>query len=147
MLLFVLVSNVGLFRSMGQVEKATDGFTGAHSEVYQTEVAFQKMTEADGIQSAFVFYAAASAVLHRNGKLVEGKEAIQEFYGSPMYESAKVQWTPDHIELAGSGDLAYSYGKYVWFFPDASGKMTEYPGIYLTIWKRQPDGTWKYVWD
>jgi len=43
--------------------------------------------------------------------------------------------------------LAYTYGKYTWQIKDTQGKITKYQGIFHTVWKKQSDGTWKYVWD
>jgi ketosteroid isomerase-like protein len=31
--------------------------------------------------------------------------------------------------------------------PREAGEVGEYQGVFHTVWKRQPDGTWKYVWD
>jgi ketosteroid isomerase-like protein len=30
---------------------------------------------------------------------------------------------------------------------EASGKVTERRGQYVTIWRKQPDGSWKVVFD
>jgi ketosteroid isomerase-like protein len=58
-----------------------------------------------------------------------------------------VNWTPDFIEVSADGTLGYTYGKYVWKIKQANGTIKELLGIFHTVWKRQPDGSWKYVWD
>jgi ketosteroid isomerase-like protein len=58
-----------------------------------------------------------------------------------------VKWSPDFIDVSKEGDMAYTYGKYVWQSPDSTGKMNVSNGIFHTVWKRQVDGSWKYVWD
>jgi len=54
----------------------------------------------------------------------------------------------DRIEVARSGDLAYSRGHYQMTLTDrqTGQPKTEY-GTYLTIWQRQADGRWKVLED
>lgn len=117
-------------------------------EIYQTEKAFEKMCADKGVAEAFAAFAADSAVIKRgNDSLISGREAIRNYYNSPVYKTAVVKWTPDFIDIAKAGDMAYSYGKYNWTLTDSAGEVTNYTGVYMTVWKRQKDGSWKYVWD
>jgi ketosteroid isomerase-like protein len=43
--------------------------------------------------------------------------------------------------------MAYTYGKYTWRSKDTANQNASFSGIFHTVWKRQADGTWKYVWD
>ncbi|MEI9943504.1 MAG: DUF4440 domain-containing protein [Chitinophagaceae bacterium] len=56
-------------------------------------------------------------------------------------------WTPDFIEVSENGDLGYTFGKYTWSTKDSAGQAQEYKGVFHTVWKKQEDGQWKYVWD
>lgn len=46
-----------------------------------------------------------------------------------------------------SGDLAYTYGKYNFSALSTNGEKISSTGIFHTVWKKQDDGSWKYVWD
>lgn len=117
-------------------------------EVYQTEKAFEKMCADQGIKEAFYFYASDSAVIKRqNDTLIIGKENIQNYYNNPAYKKASVNWTPDLVDVSDCGDMAYTYGNYIWKVWNDSGDTTEYRGVFHTVWKRENDGNWKYVWD
>ena len=117
-------------------------------EIFQTEKAFEKMSSEKGIQEAFYFFADDSAVIKRqNDTLIIGKENIKNYYSNPAFERAKITWTPDFINVSESGDLGYSYGNYLWTIWSAEGDTAEFEGVFQTIWKRQPDGKWKFVWD
>jgi ketosteroid isomerase-like protein len=59
----------------------------------------------------------------------------------------RLTWTPVHIDVSKSGDLAYSYGTFEFRSLGKDGKPSVEHGKYTTIWKRQPDGTWKVVLD
>jgi hypothetical protein len=43
--------------------------------------------------------------------------------------------------------MAYTYGQHTFEATDDSGGIIEDTGIFHTVWKRQPDGQWRYVWD
>ena len=117
-------------------------------EIFQTEKAFEKMCAEEGMQEAFYFFADDSAVIKRqNDTLIAGKDNIKVYYSNPAFEMAKVTWTPDFIDVSESGDMAYSYGKYLWLIWNAEADTAEFEGVFQTVWKRQKDGKWKYVWD
>ncbi|HEY6438022.1 MAG TPA: nuclear transport factor 2 family protein [Ignavibacteriaceae bacterium] len=117
-------------------------------EIFQTEKAFEKMSAEEGMKEAFYFFAADSAVIKRqNDTLIVGKENIKDYYSNPAFEMANVTWTPDFIDVSESGDLAYSYGKYLWTIWTTDGDTAQFEGVFQTVWKRQDDAKWKYVWD
>jgi len=51
------------------------------------------------------------------------------------------------VDASETGDMGYTYGKYTWQSKDSSGKVDEAKGVFHTVWKKQKDGSWKYVWD
>ena len=61
--------------------------------------------------------------------------------------SKNLSWSPDFIDVSSSGDLGYTYGKYVFTYSDSIGNLLEDTGIFHTVWKRQADGLWKFVCD
>ncbi len=101
-----------------------------------------------GVGKAFHLYADTSVAMVRgNDSLITGRMGVKAYYSRPVYDRAQVEWGPDFIDVAQNGDLAYSYGRYHWTLADSTGKTSEFRGRYLTIWKKQADGSWKYVWD
>ena len=81
----------------------------------------------------------------RNDELVIGKNNIDLLYKNQT--ATGLTWTPDYIDVANSGDLGYTYGKYTYSFIDTNGDENESSGVFHTVWKRQSDGKWKFVWD
>ena len=118
-------------------------------EINAAENAFAKMAAEKGVQQAFVFYAAEDAVIKRgNDSLVRGKIGIGNFYATDFFKRALVVWAPNFTDAAESGDMGYTFGNFTWQLKDESGKLIEErKGIFHTVWKKQKDGTWKYVWD
>ena len=127
---------------------STDEKQKAIQEIATAEKDFQKMTVDKGIGEAFWFYADSNATIKReNDTLVHGKEAIRNYYAAPFYAQASVTWSPDFTEASQDGSFGYTYGNYTWQSKDSSGKVTEFKGVFHTVWKKQADGSWKYVWD
>ncbi len=118
-------------------------------EIVDAERAFAAMAKAEGIPEAFLAYAAEEAVLMRNNSLVKGKTEMAAFFEnqSPRTGQISLSWEPDFVDVADSGDLGYTYGKFVFSMTDTTGVTRENTGVFHTVWKRQPDGSWKFVWD
>jgi ketosteroid isomerase-like protein len=118
------------------------------NEIFQTEKAFEKMTAEKGIAEAFYYFSDERAIIKReNDTIISGNENIKIYYQRKNFKNAIVNWTPDFIDVSDCGDIAYTYGKYVWKITDNKGAIVEYKGIFHTVWKRQNDNSWKYVWD
>ncbi|MBR8534783.1 DUF4440 domain-containing protein [Carboxylicivirga sediminis] len=124
----------------------TNTMTNYQEEVKQTELAFAQMAKESGVAAAFLFFAAEDAVIMRNKQLIKGKVAIQTYFeeNANSYRDIELKWHPDKIDVAASGDLAYTYGNYQ-LINHANGETSE--GIFHTVWKRQSDGQWRFVWD
>lgn len=102
------------------------------------------MAKEEGIATAFYTFADDSAVIRRGPGVIKGKQAIKEFY-EKQPQSGELQWSPDFADV--SGDLGYTYGKFTFSLKDSTGKVNETHGIFHTVWKKQKDGSWKFVWD
>ena len=117
-------------------------------EIYNAEKAFEKMVGDEGIPEAFYFFADEQAVIKReNDTLIIGKEQIKSYYEQNAPAGATVNWTPDFIDVSDCGNMAYTYGKYTWRVKNKAGEYKELIGVFHTVWKRQADKSWKYVWD
>jgi ketosteroid isomerase-like protein len=118
------------------------------NEIITAEKEFMEMTSAKGVADAFYHFADEKAVIKReNDTLIIGRDKIREYYSKESLKGAVVFWTPDYIDVSSSGDMAYTYGKYLWKIKDSAGNEQAFSGVFHTVWKRQKDGSWKYVWD
>ena len=118
-------------------------------EIMDVEQAFSDMSQKEGIAKAFAEFAANDVVMNRNDSLIIGKEGLMQFYDRPSDPNRIIDlsWKPDFVDVSKSGDLAYSYGKYLFTLTDSTGQVQSSTGIFHTVWKRQSDGTWRFVWD
>jgi ketosteroid isomerase-like protein len=118
----------------------------ATQEIRDAESAFEKLAKEKSISEAFYEYAAEDATINR-GQLIHGRDAIREFYINAQMEKARLNWSPDSVFVSDLGDLGYTYGKYKLVKPDSIGNEITQTGIFHTVWRKQKDGRWKYVWD
>lgn len=59
----------------------------------------------------------------------------------------QLTWTPTDAAMSPSGDMGYTWGHFEGHSKDAAGNPVTTSGRYITIWRKQPDGTWKVVLD
>ncbi|MEO5775572.1 MAG: nuclear transport factor 2 family protein [Flavobacterium sp.] len=118
------------------------------AEVFKAEDDFKNLAQTKGIQEAFYTFADSNAVIKRdNDSLIQGKEAIKTFFNDPKFKKATVTWKPDFVDVSNDGTMAYTYGKFVWTTTDSLGNKKKFKGRFHTVWKKQKDGNWKFVWD
>jgi ketosteroid isomerase-like protein len=140
-LLLSACNNTGKTDTTGIMEKA-------RTEIAKAEKDFETMAAEKGIAEAFWFYADSNAVIKRqHDTLVHGRDNIRNYYSAETFRNASVKWSPDFIDVSGDGNMAYTYGRYLWQSKDSLGNTSELSGVFHTVWKKQQDGTWKYVWD
>lgn len=114
-------------------------------EIRESEANFAALLNEKGLHDAFVAYAAEDATIMRNNKVISGKKAIDEHYKN--VDTKTLTWSPDFVDVSKSGDLGYTYGTFQFTYKDSIGEEHVDTGIFHTVWKRQKDGSWKYVWD
>lgn len=98
------------------------------------------------LKKAVAFCDDEASMLVPNAPIASGKVAISKAMADDM-ASSDLTWRANKAGIARSQDLGYTSGVYEMTFKDASGKMKMDKGKYLTLWKREADGTWKMLYD
>lgn len=107
---------------------------------------FSDMSKQNGVSEAFIFYADQNVVkLGQGSHPIVGKTKLTEAYASIDDSQMELTWEPLKAEMAASGDLGYTYGKYYLTAIDSVESTSI--GYYVSIWKKQADGNWKFVLD
>jgi len=117
------------------------------AEVAAMEDAFCAMAKEKGLLAAFSHFAAPDvAFIDTDPRKFRGPAAVQERIG-PDKPGISLTWSAMFTDVSDDGTLGYNYGRYESRGPGADGQVHTHAGFFLTIWKRQPDGSWKYVMD
>lgn len=104
--------------------------------------AFSKMSEEEGIKNALMHYIDNKGVLLRPNVLpLVGGNAV-DYISQGNDTSYTMTWEPSGGTVANSGELGYTFGVYS---IKPKSKDTVYYGTYVSVWKRQEDGNWKFV--
>jgi ketosteroid isomerase-like protein len=118
----------------------------ARAAVRGADSSFSDLAYRMGTGYAFSNTIAETGVLFGNPALLVGPDAVREFY-TLRGEPASHTWTPVYAGVAGSRDLGYTIGEYISTGRGPSGAAVQRVGKYLTVWKRQKDGTWRFLVD
>jgi len=109
-------------------------------ELFRADSTFAALAVARSEKEAFQSYAAQNAVSFGSGtQFNEGRQAIGAAFND-FPTDAVLEWWPLAAEIAGSGDLGCTVG-------EAEINSLHHYSKYLTIWKRQTNGTWQFVAD
>lgn len=112
-------------------------------ELIDPDVAFSDYSVKNGIQKAFIEFADDSVVLLKPNRMpIVGKQSLIASYAGKSDSGFVLSWKPEKALIAQSGDLGYTYG--IWTFI-APGDTSQ--GTYLTVWKKNAAGQWKYIAD
>jgi ketosteroid isomerase-like protein len=104
------------------------------------EKAFAKDAAEKGTHDSFLDFLADDGVMFTPDP-VNGKEFLRGKPGSP----GLLSWFPVYSEVSLAGDLGYNTGPFE--FRQAAGEKPGGIGLFSTVWKRQPDGSWKALVD
>lgn len=120
---------------------------GALEDIRAADDDFARAATTLGTGRAFGEYAAANAqIFSTPGEFITGPEAISQSFG-PVTDDSKLVWHPVTGEVARSGDLGFTVGYAVFTGKRADGAPQVRYSKYLTVWKKQHDGSWRYVVD
>ena len=91
--------------------------------------------------AAFAKLVSPEAVFFGQKSVMRGKAAVVAGW-RPLFEEATppFSWKPEVIEVLDSGNLALSSGP-------VYGRDGKQFGVFSSIWRREPDGTWRVIFD
>ncbi len=121
--------------------------SGPLDAIRSADAEFSNEATKSGTGVAFGRYAAPDAQMFSGpGEFITGPHAITESFGPPTEKNTLV-WHPVHGEIAASGDLGFTVGNAVFTGYREDGAKIERFSKYLTVWKKQRDGSWRFVVD
>jgi ketosteroid isomerase-like protein len=116
----------------------TEHTTVTAAPVIGAERAFAARAHEAGWIPAFCEFSASDSQLVGRLGLINAHERM---CGLPDDGERNLYWAPSFAGISSSGDLGFTTGP-------ASYDATRTPAIqYFTVWRRQADGTWKWIYD
>lgn len=117
------------------------------AELMEADRQFAVETAARGADGWAAWFAEDGRMYRERG-YVDGREAIREAMVPAFADSLRtLRWAPDTAVVAASGDIGYTLGHWESVIRTPAGDSVLGRGNYVTLWRRQPDGTWKVAAD
>jgi uncharacterized protein (TIGR02246 family) len=118
-------------------------------EILALEDQWNKAFAARDSQAIAEVFADDAALALPVRQLARGSDSIRKVVQSLSEDpNLKINFRANRVQVAGSGDLAYTRGQYML---TATNEATRQPqssrGYYLTVWQKQAGGDWKAVED
>jgi uncharacterized protein (TIGR02246 family) len=152
MILFTFIVGTLAFQfgcSPAQPPAASDTRAADEQTIRDGEAAWVKDFATKDVEKVAAHYADDGTSMIPDMTIMKGKDAIRaglkEEFADP---NSTLDFHSDKVEVAKSGDLAYSQGMYTYTSTDPKTKkrVIEHGG-YVEVYKKQPDGSWKVTED
>lgn len=134
LILLIVIFNLTFCKSSVKPDK---------QQLLEADRMFSATSVTQGYNLAFIEFAHPDAVLLRQNNMpVVGKEAVKLLFEKADTTGIDFTWEPIAGNIASSGELGYTYGIYTFKKDTVSEK-----GTYVSIWKKDSKGNWKYILD
>lgn len=115
-------------------------------ELMAADRAFNEATQARGSSGWVSFFDPLGSMIQANRGEIRGLDAIGEAIAGLDEPGFTLTWEPLRAEGSDDGTLGYTVGRYVSTVVLAADTAVS-RGLYVSIWRRQPDGSLKVVMD
>jgi len=141
---WIIASLIVLAISTGAAPAQSGG--DAVDSIRAADAAWLKVYSAKDLEKSVAFCDEQGSMLAPNAPIATGKAAIAKMIAGD-FAFGDLVWHADKAGVSRSGDLGYTSGTYKFSFKDPSGRPAVDNGKYLTVWKKQADGSWKVLFD
>lgn len=116
--------------------------------VQEADRELSRASESRNIEAFTALLDTDTLFVSESGPPARGRQAVRVKWAQ-FFDPAgpSLTWEPYEGEVSSQGDLGYTRGKFLFQGKDGSGKPVTERGEYLSIWRKQQDGTWRLVVD
>lgn len=137
--IFLLIISISFVSA--QKTKSLPKSKDALQKLVATEQAFAKAAETKGTKAAFLEFFSDDGITF-NPTETNGKAFWENRPESPAW----LDWSPAWADVSSDGNFGYTTGGWRFHPKGKTGEVGAF-GEYLTIWKKQSDGTFKAILD
>jgi uncharacterized protein (TIGR02246 family) len=113
-----------------------------------SEAKWQADFKAKDLEALAGQYSADASFVTSEGAANGSTEIRKTLANAGTDPAMQIQFASDKVEVAKSGDLAYSTGHFTEQYTDRkTGKVMSGQGTFVSVYKKQDDGSWKMVED
>jgi len=135
---------LGFARAASAQQASVKASGNVRSAIETANTGFIAALKAGDAVKAAAIYTDDAVVYAPGAPAMRGREAIAAGFGGWLSQDNVTQFTLNSEEVVVSGDYAFESGTYTMATqPKSGGDAQTDSGKYLTVWKRQSDGSWK----
>jgi len=116
----------------------------------ETDMLFLETSETAGIAEAYRRFLAPDAIQMLSGyPAFHGRDNIYSNVMEMAEEREEIElvWEVDGADVAASGDIGVTWGRYVYTGPDDTGERGTVEGHYVNVWRKNEVGQWEVFLD
>jgi uncharacterized protein (TIGR02246 family) len=128
---------------------ATVDLAAEEAKIREAEATQMKNWNAKDVEKILTFYADDATLMTPGMPAMKNQDARRSMLKTLTADpNLKLEFSPQRVEVAKSGDVAFSQGTYTMVVTDPKTKkpVTD-KGSYVTGYKKQADGSWKAISD
>jgi ketosteroid isomerase-like protein len=131
-----------------RAEAQTIDLKAAEAAITKADEAFCQAVTDRRLDRFLAFVADDATFSGGTPQQLRGRDAVARAWAPYFAEGGPtLVWKPLSAKVLVGGDLGYTLGAYTRHAIGADGKPVTGRGNYLTVWKKQADGSWKVVFD
>jgi ketosteroid isomerase-like protein len=143
-LLFLLVLTLLAALGSPTAAQTVDSRTRAEAAMLTADRGFDQAMADHDLNRFLSFVAADAAFDSADGR---GRDAVAKAWAAFFAPGGPtIRWSPAKAEALVAGDVGYTVGTWERRSKDA-GKEVVRRGQYLTVWRKQKDGSWQATFD
>ena len=122
---------------------------GPADDMIAADRAFSAMSLEKGAHAAFLAFMADDVRLYEGPKRpIVSKATAEAYYArTPEDPNERLEWAPMDAEASPDGALGFTRGTWLYTARKKDGGEARATGYYVTVWKRQRDGKYKFTLD
>ena len=121
----------------------------ARDAIMQADRDFARTTAARGVEGWLAYFEPNGSQVNGGGTVTTGLAAIRQLMTATFADTAvRLTWEPTDAVVTERGRLGSTVGRWRLLRRDSTGvDKVASTGSYLTVWRKQGDGSWKIVTD
>jgi ketosteroid isomerase-like protein len=112
------------------------------------DLAFAEATAGRRLSGFSSFLAEDVLSIRPNLPVIRGRPELAQRWAALLNDPAmSITWQPLEAVVSDGGEMGFTVGTYQITRTEGHSRSSAGGGKYITIWKRQPDGSWKVAFD
>jgi uncharacterized protein (TIGR02246 family) len=143
-----LVAFLTLVMAAACAPSAGGGGSGAADAVREQEAGLIAAVAAEDAAATAAFYAPDAQLINPGAAPSTTPEAVRNAYAEIFNDpNGALTFSTENVIAPSSGDYAFTEGPFTITYSNAQGQPESASGRYITVWRRQDDGSWKVIRD